>query len=216
MAAAAAISTRERILQTALRLFNQRGLHLVGVREIARELSISPGNLQYHFKRKDDLVAALIEAMHADTTRAMGALRLEEVSFPALFELALERMRAHLRYRGVLLSYPELVARSPDLRKLERQLMPKRRARFDRTVQLMLRAQLIRADALNRADYLFEQTHYLGRSWLACATLTTADKQLPRAAAHHLRLSMQLWEPYATDVGKAQLEPLLHLPAHYS
>lgn len=55
------MNTRSRILEEVLRQFNKKGIHQVGVREIARSLNMSPGNLSYHFPKKEDLLLEIIK-----------------------------------------------------------------------------------------------------------------------------------------------------------
>ena len=49
-------STEEKIVQTALRMFNESGIEYVGMRELAGALKMRVGNLTYYFPTKDDLV----------------------------------------------------------------------------------------------------------------------------------------------------------------
>ncbi|GAB4109949.1 MAG: TetR/AcrR family transcriptional regulator [Roseiflexaceae bacterium] len=61
--------TRERILQTALELFNNSGTAAVSTNHIAKAMGISPGNLYYHFKDKENIIVALFEQMFDHTDR---------------------------------------------------------------------------------------------------------------------------------------------------
>lgn len=52
--------TREKILETAKRLFNEQGFNVVSTRDIAETIGISKGNLTYYFKKKEDIIEALL------------------------------------------------------------------------------------------------------------------------------------------------------------
>ena len=48
--------TKEDILITARELFNEYGYKNISMRDIAKKLNISVGNLTYYFKKKEDLI----------------------------------------------------------------------------------------------------------------------------------------------------------------
>jgi AcrR family transcriptional regulator len=54
-------TTRKSILEAALRLFNESGTAIVSTNHIATEAGISPGNLYYHYRNKEEIIRALVE-----------------------------------------------------------------------------------------------------------------------------------------------------------
>ncbi len=59
-------NTRDRIIEAAIRLFNKQGTRAVTTNHIAAAADISPGNLYYHFRNKEDIIRAIFEQMDAD------------------------------------------------------------------------------------------------------------------------------------------------------
>ena len=55
--------TQTRILDTALRLFNEHGTPAVSTNRIAECCGISKGNLHYHFKTKNEIIEAIFRGI---------------------------------------------------------------------------------------------------------------------------------------------------------
>jgi AcrR family transcriptional regulator len=58
------MSTREKILDTALRLFNEDGTAEISTNHIAEACGISPGNLYYHFRNKQEIIRELFQRLY--------------------------------------------------------------------------------------------------------------------------------------------------------
>lgn len=59
------MGAKERIIETAIRLFNEQGTGKVSTNHIAAAAGISPGNLYYHFHNKEEIIGAILDQMYA-------------------------------------------------------------------------------------------------------------------------------------------------------
>jgi len=59
------METKEKIIEAATQLFNEKGYGSVNLKGLAQAAGISRGNLTYHFKNKEILLAAIVKNMWA-------------------------------------------------------------------------------------------------------------------------------------------------------
>jgi len=65
--------TRERVIETSLRLFNQFGEPNVTTTVISDEMGISPGNLYYHFRNKDEIIEEIFRVFEREIEQTLAA-----------------------------------------------------------------------------------------------------------------------------------------------
>ena len=94
------MKTRDRILECALLLFNQRGESNISTLEIATELDMSPGNLYYHFHGKEPLIMELFARFKNELAPLLNPpeqLEVEPEDYALFIHLVVERMAAPMR-----------------------------------------------------------------------------------------------------------------------
>lgn len=78
----AKMSTRDLILEVAIVLLNERGESIVTSVDLAHEMNISPGNLYYHFKGKEQVVEELYTQFHARVLVALQEITAQTKGDP--------------------------------------------------------------------------------------------------------------------------------------
>ncbi len=76
------MTTKEKIIEASIRLFNLNGLVNVRLQHIADEAGISVGNLAYHYYSKEAIVTTIVDQL----TELLGPLIDENKEFPGLMD----------------------------------------------------------------------------------------------------------------------------------
>lgn len=103
--------TRERILETALALFNAHGEPRVPTSAIAEEMRISPGNLYYHFSSKEKIVEALFAEFRREIEDQLAAPKSRPSDVEDVWLFLHLVFEAIWKYRFVYRDLNDLVAR---------------------------------------------------------------------------------------------------------
>jgi len=143
--------TRELILGTSLALYNDLGEPSVTTNLIADEAGISPGNLYYHFRHKQDIVQALFNRFAEDL------VSLVEVSPGATIDPESLWFRLHVifelkgRYRFIYRNISDIAGRMPDIEKALRALFLRERKAVTALLQGLTSAEVLEADPMQQA-----------------------------------------------------------------
>src|SRR3954470_4631551 len=88
-----AVENRERIVETAARLFRERGFEGVGVADLMKEAGLTHGGFYGHFSSKEDLIAEASARVLADSLAGWNRLaeRGGENPLPALADTYLTK-----------------------------------------------------------------------------------------------------------------------------
>ncbi|MBR3752067.1 MAG: TetR/AcrR family transcriptional regulator [Ruminiclostridium sp.] len=135
-------STRQDILACARRLFDRHGYNGVSMRDIARELGISVGNLTYHFKKKENLLEAMILDPDRTGSPPPAPQTLEDLT--AYSRHMLEVQQTYAFYFD---SYHQLAQTSPLLANIQQEMLGKVRQDLTACFQTLEAAGILAPEA---------------------------------------------------------------------
>jgi len=108
------MKTRDKIIQASIALFNEHGERNVTTNHIAADLGISPGNLYYHFRNKEDIILSIYEG-YARTLllESMPEVSPEVKPLDSIILYMDMVFQAMMKFRFFYSNLPVLLAKNP-------------------------------------------------------------------------------------------------------
>jgi AcrR family transcriptional regulator len=142
------MKTRDKIIKASITLFNEQGERNVTTNHIAAHLAISPGNLYYHFRNKEDIILSIYEeyarSLLLDTLPKLPA-ELKPLDSLVLYMDSV--FQTTMKFRFFYSNLPVLLDKNPSLRE---KYVEVQQSITERISQLLL--SLRAADFINFAD----------------------------------------------------------------
>lgn len=113
-------ATKEKIITSAIDLFNRKGVADVTLRDIADKAGISIGNLAYHFKNKDAIILELYRQMEEERNALLSKVQFIP-SFENIHEQVVSILELSLKYKFFYVSTLYIVRSYPFIAKLHRE-----------------------------------------------------------------------------------------------
>ena len=198
--------TRERILETSLALFNARGEPNVTTNHIADELEISPGNLYYHFRNKDDIIEQLFAQFEERIDRA---LTVPENRLPGLEDIWLQ---LHLVYeciwdfRFLYRDLVDILSRNRKLRMHFARILKRAADNATEVMRGLVQAGVMRASPAE-IDATANNILMIATFWLNFSNVrgATDEHEAIRQGIHQV---MMLLAPFMRDAERLHLNTL--------
>lgn len=196
------IDTKTKILDASLSLFNKNGLQNTPAQTIAKHMGISVGNLAYHYKNKDDILAAHAAELEDQLQDALAHFR----NYPNFldFHIQLEQIFAVLHmYRFIFQNPGEIHNKYPEVFEIIRVFDEKLHTQIESRVQYHIHRETLLPDtpASEIADVVCDL--------IMSSPVRLLFQEKPTTFRQYHKIWQQI-VPYLTEKGKQEWTMLIH------
>ena len=203
------MKTNDKIIATAIKLFNLHGTKAISTNHIAKEMGISPGNLYYHFRSKNDIIRSISDNFNNELG-SVFKIRLDTISdfssnITSLFNrfFKIQQSYQFLFLEGVHLTKQDsrLLDNYTNLRSLIKK-------NYLELLSNLVKIKIMKRQSLNIIDDLLDAQWIIMWYWINHTILdrnTYDDFQIKKG----IKLSFSIIKPQLTSIGKVAFDRAL-------
>ncbi len=201
--------TKGKILDTSLELFNTFGLSRVTLRTIAKEMGISQGNLNYHFKKRNDIIETLYFQLVQNIDHSMTNIQQSKNVLQLLVSISQTIMSNFYEYRFFLLDFVQIMRENKKIKTHYSELTVQREQQFSILFNLLIENDLMRKEILpNEYKNLYKRFQVLGDFWISDAEILNS-KITKKTISTYSEILTQAIFPYLTSKGQKEYHSLV-------
>ena len=203
------MKTKDKIIYTAIKLFNKQGTNLVSTNHIAKEMGISPGNLYYHFRSKNDIIRSISD----NFSNELGSVFKIQLDTIADFSSNLTSL--FNRFFKIQQSYQFLFLEGVHLTKQDSRLLDNYtnlrsliKKGYHELLSNLVKIKIMKRQSLNIIDDLLDAQWIIMWYWINHTILdrnTYDDFQIKKG----IKLSFSIIKPQLTSIGKVAFDRAL-------
>jgi len=199
------MKTKDKILVTALTLFNEGNTQAATTNHIAKAMQISPGNLHYHYKNREEIVYKLYEQMKAKTELPISELPITMLD---LYEHFNDLTQTYWEYRFFHRELLFLLSRDEKLKELYIKDNLAHKERIKIGIVLLVESGYLSLPDERLLEHLSDSILLTTQFWISF--LTTLDAKLELQGMQDLFSHIKCnFRPYMTQKAIDELAELI-------
>ena len=203
------MKTKDKIIATAIDLFNIHGTKAISTNHIAKEMGISPGNLYYHFRSKNDIIRSISDNF-SNELGSVFKIQLDTIS-----DFSSNLTSLFNRFFKIQQSYQFLFLEGVHLTKQDSRLLDNYtnlrsliKKGYHELLSNLVKIKIMKRQSLNIIDDLLDAQWIIMWYWINHTILdrnTYDDFQIKKG----IKLSFSIIKPQLTSIGKVAFDRAL-------
>lgn len=198
------MNTRQKILDRALEMFNERGIEYVGLRELATDLDIRVSNITYYFPTKDDLVFQLSQELaRKNSAIIVDTDHLTMAEFLAMLRQVFEH---HYEFRGLLRSFVHIMTQNKLVLASYKKTQKDRKSTIASNIQTLSASGYLKVEGKDELAFLVSNIVLISRYWISEAAVFASELSKEEQINHYLSLITTMFVPYTSAKARKEIE----------
>jgi AcrR family transcriptional regulator len=201
------INTKTNIKNSAIKLFNEKETLSITTNHIAQQASISPGNLYYHFKNKEEIILSIYNDLSSkfENTNSFQIILLSKNPIETLHKMFELYADIFYNYRFLLRDSMVLIALYPSLKENFTKNQDKRIGQIEGVLQFLIKENILKFENKQNLQRRAKLHWFITGYWQVFASSTGDVSKESIKEAKEIFFEFMIY-PFLTKKGKEMMD----------